>query len=187
VRSAVVLNRPLVQGNPVNYFGAIISIAVLLAVPRVRTTIKKTSVLVGTQIGMKLKSALLLVGVQIKSRRTGISSKKKLAQNIEVEAPIEQKVQLERQSPTKRTQTEKLKRPKKLQKPSSGLRTLSNTANCSDERRLSQEIPAECLTCANLLSCNYRQNKMDNSEIQVQKQGACRFATELSINESVAS
>jgi hypothetical protein len=173
VHSAVVFNKPLVQGNPLNFFGAIISIAaLLLAVPRFRTIIRKTSV---------------LVGVHIKSRRIGFSWRKKLVQNIQVEKPMQQKLQVKYQSPIKRNQTANLERPKQLKQPSSSLRALSGSTNYSNQHQLSQEIPAECLTCANLISCDYRQNRSVDSETQVQKRVPCRFAVELSINKAVAS
>jgi hypothetical protein len=190
LRGAVVFNKSLVQGNPVNYFGAIISIvALLLAVPRfgTRALIRKTSVLVGTQIGMKIKNAFFLVEVLIRSRRIGFSWRKKLVQNIKVEKLMPQKLQVKFQSPIKRSQTAKLEPPKQLKQPSSSLRTLSGNTNYSNQHQLSQEIPEECLTCANLISCDYRQNRFVDSETEAQKRVTCRFAAELSINKAVAS
>lgn len=173
LHGAIVLNKPLVQVNPMNYFGAIISIvALLLAVPSFRTLISKTSV---------------LVGVHIKSRRIGFSWMKKLVQNIQVEIPMQQKLQVAYQSPIKRGQTANLERPKQSEQPSSSLRVLTGSTNYSNQHHLSQEIPAECLTCANLINCNYRKNRNVNSETQVQKPVPCRFAAELSINKAVAS
>lgn len=172
LRSAIVLNEPLVQGNPVNYFGAIISIvALVLAVPSFRTAIRKASV---------------LVGVHIKSRRIGFSWRKKLLQNIQVEIPMQQKLQVKYQSTIKRSQTANLERPKQLKQPSSSLRALSGSTNYSSQQ-LFQEIPAECLTCANLISCDYRQNRCVDSETQVQKRVPCPFAAELAINKAVTS
>ena len=172
VHSTVVFNKPLGQGNPINYFGAIISIvALLLAVPSFRTIIRKASV----------------VGVHIKSGRIGFSWRKKPVQNIQVKKPMQQKLQLKYQSPIKRSQTANLERPKQLKQPPLSLRALSGSTNYSNQHQFSQEIPAECLTCANLISCNYRQNKFVDSKTQVQKRVPCRFAAELSINKAFAS
>jgi hypothetical protein len=187
LREVLVLNTPLTQVNPVNYFGAIASIAVLLlAVPRIRTIISKTCVPVGTQIGMKIKNVFFIAGFHIKksSPITIFSWGKKLLQNIQVKKPMQQKLEVQYQSPIKISQTEKLERPKQL---SSSLRTLSSSDKYSNQHHLSQEIPSECLTCANLISCDYRQNRSVESETQVQKRVACRFAAELSINRDVAS
>ncbi len=173
LHSAIVLNKPLVQGNPMNYFGAIISIvALLLAVPSFRTIIRKASV---------------LVGVHIKSRRIGFSWRKKLLQNIQVEIPMQQKLQVKYQSPIKRSQTANLERPKQLKQPSSSLKALSGTTNYSNQHQFSEEIPTECLRCANLIGCDYRQNRFVDSETQVQKSVPCPFAAELAINKAVAS
>ena len=172
VYSAVVFNNPLGQGNLINYFGAIISIvALLLAVPRFRTIIRKASV----------------VGVRIKSRQIGFSWRKKLGQNIQVEKPMQQKLQVEYQSPVKRSQTANLERPEQLKQHSSSLRDLSASTNYSNQHQFSEEIPAECLRCANLIGCDYRQNRFVDSETQVQKSVPCPFAAELSVNKAVAS
>jgi hypothetical protein len=188
LREVLVLYTPLHQVNPVNYFGAIISIAVLLlAVPRFGTIIRKRSVLVGTQMGIKIKNAFFLVGVHIKSRRIGFSWKKKLVQNIKVKKMIQQKVQVKFQSPIKGSQAPGLEPPKQLKQPSLSLRTLSGNTNYSKQHQLPQEIPEECLTCANLISCDYRQNRFGDPETEAEKRVTCRFAAELSIDKAVAS
>jgi hypothetical protein len=190
LREVFVLNAPLHQVDAVNYFGAIASITtLLLAVPRIRTKISKTCVPVGTQIGMKIKNAFFIGGVHIKksSPMTIFSSEKKLSQNIQVKKPMQQKLQVQYQSPIKISQTEKLESPKQLKQPSSSLSTLSSTGKYSNQHPLSQEIPSECLTCANLISCDYRKNRFVESETQVQNRVACRFAAKISINRDVAS
>jgi hypothetical protein len=186
LRDVVVLNKSLVEANPVNYFGAIISIvALLLTVPRFGTIIRKTFVLVGTRIGMKTKNAFFLIGVHIKSRRIGFPRRKKLVQNIKVEKLMRQKPRLRYQSPIEESQTAMLETPKQLKQPSSSLKTFSGRNDYSDQHQLPQEIPAECLTCANLVNCDYRRNGFVESENEVQKPDDCRLASELSINKAV--
>jgi hypothetical protein len=188
LRDVVVLNKSVVEANPVNYFGAIISIvALLLAVPSFGTIIRKTSVLVGTQIGMRTKNAFFLIGVHIKSGRIRFPRRKKLVQNIKVDKLMQQKLRLKHQSTIEKSQTAMLETPKQLKQPSSSLKTFPGRNDYSGQHQLPQEIPAECLTCANLVNCDYRRNGFIESENEVQKPDDCRLAAERSINKAVAS
>jgi hypothetical protein len=186
VRSSVVFNETIVPVNPLNYFGAIISIAALfLAVPRFNTKLRKASVLVGTQIGARIKSGFSDFGGQIKNSRAGISSNNKHTQKIQVEKPLQRKFQVKYQVPIKINQAAKLGRSKQLKQPSSKFRALSDSGEYPNQYQRSQEIPVECLTCANLISCDYRQNKFVDPEIRFQKHDACRFAAKLFIDKAV--
>ena len=163
LREVFVLNAPLHQVDAVNYFGAIASIAtLLLAMFRLRTNNN------GTQ--------------------TSLSNVKRSVQGIQVEMSKLQRPPIKHQSSIKTSVREKLEQPSQKLIPSqSGATVFPTSVSTSSQHSVSQEIPSECWTCANLIGCDHRRIEFVESQVQGSESVKCPFATEISINKAVAS
>jgi hypothetical protein len=162
LREVFVLNAPLHQVDAVNYFGAVASIVVLLlAMFRLRTNNN------GTQ--------------------TSLSNVKRSVQGFQVEMPKLHRPPIKHQSSIGTSVREKLEQaPQKLMPSQSGASALSTSVSSSSQHSVSQEIPSECLTCANLIGCDHRRSEFVESQVQGSESVKCPFAAEISINKAVA-
>jgi hypothetical protein len=178
-RSALVLHTPLLQINAIDYFGAIIStIALLVAGYRARAPIKR-SVGLATDIGFNVKKAFSSKarpkeGIQIQS----LPRKPEQSTQLEIPRPLERKVKQQRpvetrlipkgivitKKPVPRSPTVKLPPP---------------SVDRHSRVEASKEMSTECLTCAKLVDCAYRQRRAIELSSQSENQTPCRFAAEL--------
>jgi hypothetical protein len=186
LREVLVLKTPLIQVNPGDCVGAVISISVLsLATPRLGASIRKKSLVVGTLVGSNIKKMFFHARFRSKNhgRSEFFSKLKHSAQDIQMEPLKTQKTRLEA-----RAEREKLEQVTyKLMKSQSDASALSSRVGYSDQNSISQEISSECLTCANLISCRHRRCESVESQVQGSKGIKCPFAEELSSNRTAAA
>jgi hypothetical protein len=190
LRAILFLNTPPTQVNPVNYTGAAISTTILLiATPRLGTTIRKNSIIVATRVGIKIKKMLFQAHFLTSNESsTSVSKIKPDVQSIQGETSKPQELRIEYQASIDKSMGEKLEQqPQELMPPRSGVSTLASKVRYSDQQHVSQEISAECLTCANLISCNHRRSEPVENQAQDSENGKCPFAEKLTINKAVAS
>jgi hypothetical protein len=190
LRAILFLNTPLTQVNPVNYTGAAISTTMLLiATPRLGTTIRKKSFFAATRVGINIKKMLFHAHFLSKNgSSTSFSKVKREVQDIQGETSKVQRPRIEYQASIGKSAGEKLEQhPQELMPPQSGASALPGKVCYSNQQRVSQEISAECLTCANLISCKYRRCESLETQARGSESSRCPFAMRLSINKAVAS
>jgi hypothetical protein len=189
-RASLFHNTNITQDNPVNYTGAAISTTILLiATPRLGTTIRKRSIFAATRIGINIKKMLFHAHfLSNNGSSTSFSKVKRDAQDIQGEMSKVQRPRIEYQASIGKSAGEKLEQhPQELMPPQSGASALPGKVSYSDQQRVSQEISAECLTCANLISCKYRRCESVENQAQGSENSRCPFAMKLSTNKAVAS
>ena len=191
LRDVLILNMPLTQINPLDCGGAVISILVLLlATPRLGTSIRRKSLAVGMLAGSNIKKMFFHVRFRSKNhKRTEFLPKlKHNVQDIQVGTSMTRTTRLEHQIPIRNIGIEKPKQfTPKLMKSQSDDSTLSSGVGFSSQNRISQEISSECLTCANLVSCHHRRYETSKSQVQGSKGSSCPFLEELSSNRPGAA
>jgi hypothetical protein len=178
LRAILFLNTPLTQVNPVNYTGAAISTTILLiAISRLGSDIRK--VFFHDHFCAENNDA-----------SKALSKVKNSVKGIQMETSKPQKAQrsIRIHQPSNVSEREKLEPPLQgLMPPQSGTSALSSSVSYSDRHCVTQEISAECLTCANLISCKYRRCESVENQAQGSENSRCPFAMKLSTNKAVAS
>jgi hypothetical protein len=191
IRDIFVLNTSLTQIKPLNLAGAVFSISVLiLATPRLGTSIRKKAILIRTHRGINTKKDLIHTHVRPNNyeRSTSIHNMKNIAPTTQVEKIHLEKTQRKYQSPFRRKEIVKPKNvSEKITKSQSVANALSSSASYSRQNQMSQEISAECLTCANLVNCNHRRYDRDESPLQNRKNSECPLMKKLSSNRNAAA
>jgi hypothetical protein len=191
IRDIFVLNTSLTQIKPLNLAGAVFSISVLiLATPRLGTSIRKKAILIRTHRGINTKKDLIHTHVRPNNyeRSTSIHNMKNIAPTTQVEKIHLEKTQRKYQSPFRRKEIVKPKNvSEKITKSQSVANALSSSASYSRQNQMSQEISAECLTCANLVNCNHRRYDRDESPLQNRKNSECPLMKKLSSHRNAAA
>jgi len=191
IRDVLVLNTSLTQVKPVNLAGAAFSISVLiLATPRLGTSIRKKSILLGTRLGINIKKAFLHTRVRPNNNRrsTSLHDVKNSPRPIQVEKTKPQKLQMKYQSSFGKNEVAEPKKvSEKITKSQSIASTLSSSASYSTQNSMSQEISSECLTCANLINCNHRRYELGETQVQNHKSSKCPLMEKLSSNRTTAA
>ena len=142
---------------------------------------KKKSEAAGAKIGASLKTVVSFAGMQvIKISKTKVFSKKSEIGSQE-EKPEQLKNELEHEVALEQScvevpilETQECDRVSPSVRGSSGMSALS-------AKNEAYEVATECLTCENLIHCDFRGNSSSASERQVKNSSSCRFATRLSI------
>jgi hypothetical protein len=191
IRDIFVLNNSLTQVKPLNLAGAIFSISVLLlATPRLGTSIRKKAILLRTHRGINGKEDLIHTHIRPDNynRSTSFHNVKNIAPTTQVEKIHLEKPQRKYQAPFRKNEIAEPKNvSEKITKSQSIANALSSSANYSRQNQMSQEISAECLTCANLVSCNHRRYDRDESPLQNRKISECPLMEKLSSNRTAAA
>jgi hypothetical protein len=186
IRDVLVLNSSLTQVKPINLAGAFVSMSVLLlSLPRLGTFIRKKSITLGNCLAINIKKAFVHARVRFSKR--GIITHSHYAKNetrsIQAEIGNPEKLQVEHQSSFGKTETAKPKNlTEKITKAQSITSAISSNASYSSQKRMSQEIASECLTCANLISCNHRRIEPGQTQVQNNKNSKCPLLEKLSNN-----
>jgi hypothetical protein len=178
LRAILFLNTPLNQVNPVNYTGAAISTTILLiAISRL-----------GPNIGKVLLHDSSCA--ENNGASPTLSKLKSSAQDIQEDTLKPQKAQRSRircQSSIVREREKLEQAPQKLMTSPSGMSAHSSSVSYSNRNCMTQEISAECLTCANLISCNHRRSESVENQAQGSENSKCPFAEKLSINRTITA
>jgi hypothetical protein len=191
IRDIFVLNTSLTQIKPLNLAGAVFSISVLLlATPRLGTSIRKKAVRLRTHLGIDTKKDVIHTHIRPDNynRSTSFHSAENIALTTQVEKIHLEKPQRKYQSPFRKNEIAKPKNvSEKITKSESIGNALSSSSSYSRQNQMSQEISAECLTCANLVSCKYRRYNRDESPLQNRKISECPLMEKLSSNRNAAA
>jgi len=178
-RSAIVFNTPLLQINATDYLGAIISIvALIIAGYRAKAPIKR-SVEVANAIGINVKRAFsskdhLKEGGQVPSLP------RKPLPSTQAEIPRQLKPEVKHLSPVE-TRPSPQKETVIAKKPAlspSNISVFSGNVSRSSQDHASSDLSTECLTCAKLVNCTYRQKRAIELS-QGENISPCRFNAEL--------
>jgi hypothetical protein len=191
IRDIFVLNTSLTQIKPLNLAGAVFSISVLLlATPRLGTSIRKKAIRLRTHLGIDIKKDVIHTHIRPDNynRSTSFHSAENIAPTTQVEKIPLEKPQRKYQSPFRKNEISEPKNvSEKTTKSQSIANALSSSSSYSRQNQISQEISAECLTCANLVSCKYRRYNRDESPLQNHKISKCPLMEKLSSNRSAAA
>ena len=191
IRDILVLNASLTQVKPINLAGEAVSISVLLlVVPRLGTFIRKKSITLGTCLAINIKKAF--VNARVRFSKTSIITHFHNAKNdtrpIQAEIGNTEKLQVEHQSSFGKNETTKPKNlTEKITKAQSITSAISSNASYSPQKRMSQEIASECLTCANLISCNNRRIEPGQTQVQNNKSSKCPLLEKIANNRNPAA
>jgi hypothetical protein len=188
IRDIFVLNTSLTQIKPLNLAGAVFSISVLLlATPRLGTSIRKKAIRLRTHLGIDIKKDVIHTHIRPDNynRSTSFHSAENIAPTTQVEKIPLEKPQRKYQSPFRKNEISEPKNvSEKTTKSQSIANALSSSFSYSRQNQISQEISAECLTCANLVSCKHRRYNRDESPLQNHKISKCPLMEKLSSNRS---
>jgi hypothetical protein len=191
IRDVFVLNASLTQVKPHDLAGAAVSISVLLlVVPRLGTFIRKKSITLGTCLAINIKKACVHTRIRFSKsgKSTHFHNAKNYTRPIQVEIGNPEKLQVEYQSSFGKNDTAKPKNlTEKILKPQSIASALSSNASYSPRKQMSKEIASECLTCANLISCNHRQYELGQTQVQNHKSSECPLLEKLANNRNPAA
>ena len=191
IRDIFILNTSLTQIKPLNLAGAVFSISVLLlATPRLGTSIRKKAILIRTHRGINTKKDLIHTHVRPDNynRATSIHNMKNIAPTTQVEKIHLEKPQRKYQSPFRKNEiAEPRNVSEKITKSQSIANALSSSASYSRQNQMSQEISAECLTCENLVNCNHRRYDRNESPLQNRKNSECPLMKKLSSHRNAAA
>ena len=182
IREILFLNRSLLQVNSLNFIGAGVSISVLiLATPRLGTTIRQKCMNVGVRTGINIKKAFTRKNFHTKSISKSISYSKikKNVEGMQVETSKPQEPHTQYPSLFGKNERDTLEQVEV--KSQLGARAYSGSVSYSEPHQTSQEIASECLTCANLISCKHR--RTDSVESQFQDVG-CPLVKQLTSNKT---
>jgi hypothetical protein len=191
VADVIVWSKPIVPGNPWNYFGVIVSSIALLIKGRHHGSVLKKptfeSIRALTQIGGRIKSAQLkwpksqgeqaellrqrgqssrFLSSSLKTKRRRMSR----AKTFQFETP---KPRVEKKAPVERVQVETPRVAAKLEQSSVELELPQEKV---DQKPELQESATDCLTCPRLVSCEYRRNAALDSNGRARKGLPCRTA-----------
>jgi hypothetical protein len=185
-RSALVFNTPILQISAVDYLGASISIvALLIAGYRAREPIKR-SVAMASDIGINMKKAFSPKDHLKESVQTQPLPRKPV-QNRQIEMQLQPKPQEKNKPPVQRPlPPNRIAVAGKPIEQSSDMEGLSGSVNRSSQAQASKDFSTECLTCAKLVNCTYRQKRA----MELSSSGnhaPCRFAAEFSNRDPLAS
>jgi hypothetical protein len=191
IRDVLVLNASLTQVKPMNLAGAVVSMSVLLlAVPRLGTFIRNKSITLGTCLAINMKKAFVHARVRF-SKRGALAhfhNAKNDTRPIQAEIDNPEKLQVEHQSSFGKNETAKPKNlTEKITKAQSITSAISSNASYSPQKRMSQEIASECLTCANLISCNHRRIEPGQTQVQNNKSSKCPLLEKLANNRNLTA
>jgi hypothetical protein len=174
-RSVIVLKTPLLQINAIDYFGAVVSMAALLVAGyRAKGPIKK-SVAKITQINVKrtLSHNNPMEAKQIRplSRKTEPSLQMLTAKQPQLKI-------LNKLSVEKRIQAPEMAPPRKPVQQVSR----ANEITRSRDKPVSppKDFSTECLTCAKLVNCTYRQQRVAELNSMGSNALPCSFAASFS-------
>jgi len=175
---AIVLKTPLLQGNVLNYSGAAISIvALLIAGYRARAPIRRSVETASAHLTFHKNQSRLGQNSQNQSLPL------KPMQGAQAEHPKQTSMpQAKRQLLIETSQLQKeTKLPQKPAHPPSSVSALPQSPSQSSQSYTSknQGTENECLTCANLINCAYRQKRIVELKSQGARPTPCRYAAEL--------
>lgn len=189
IRDILILKMSIIDVNPFHYAGMGISVSVLLlAKSRLGTGVREKAIFLGTRFGTNIKKVFFHARFSHKNN-TGLSAVhseiEKGVRSIQMEKNEPKKLQIKYQSSVVRNETEGSKGvAEKLTKPQPFATGITSSFNYSIESQASNEISSECLTCANLISCNHRRYESGKSQGHDLRSNKCPFAQELSGNET---
>jgi hypothetical protein len=193
LRATIILNMPLTQQNPLDLTGAAISTSILiLAIPRLGTTIRKNSVLAAKNAATNIKMAFIHTfhtRFHAENRTPSISQSKVMnnMQNIRASTFKLQAPPISHQASIG-SGREKLEGvPEKLMLPRSEPSAEAGDIGYAVGNTLSLELPMECLTCENLIRCRHRRSQRLEAQTTGFQIGKCHFARNISTNKQVAS
>jgi hypothetical protein len=168
----------------------------IIATPRLGTTIRKTSFLAAKHAATNIKKAFIQTfhtrfDVENKIPPPSRSKVMNNIQNIQattlkLEAPP---ISYQASIGSGREKLEqKLKGvPEKLTLPRSGASALAGGVGYANEHSPSQELSMDCLTCENLINCRHRRSKTVEAQVGGFQTSKCHFAQKLSTNKTAAS
>jgi hypothetical protein len=152
-RNAIVLKTPLLEGNILDYLGAALSIAALLfAGYRARTPIKRSVEAASARLPFQ-KNHLAKSGQNQPLPQRPV-------QNVHIEPTKQIRPPQLKQQPIEpnRLQKETMLTQKPLKSTPNNTAFSSNIAQ-SGKGHASKSLESECLTCAKLIDCTYRQRR----------------------------
>jgi hypothetical protein len=175
-RSVLILHTPPLQINAVDYLGVTISIAALLVAGyRAREPIRR-SVGIAAGIGTNVKKAFSSEG-HLKEGQTKSLPRKPML-NAQAEIPRQTKPEVKHQPLVQgHSSTMGITRLKKPTLQSLNTRASYSGVNRSGQVQASKDFSTECLTCAKLVNCTYRQkraNELSHNENPL----PCHFAAQ---------
>lgn len=155
-----------------------------LALRRFGEIVKKKTVAAGSKIGTGMKKALS--NAEARARKSGktTSFPGELATDSRTE---KQQPKIERMNET-RVKTSRIEKPilntgeNKPATPNTPSPSCSSTL--SSKGQGSQEMATECLTCENLIHCNFRNSLSTETREQVQNGVSCNFANHKEIEQN---
>ena len=155
LRDVAVFNKSFADCNVLNYFGASISIVALM--------VALTHFFFGRTRFSKIFRIPSFSRQLLKYIRVGKPKQPKLKMNYHSSVENVQKFD---EANTKRVNVD------------GGGSVSSRAIKNFDRGQMFQEVASECLTCPDLISCDYRQNKPTELGDKIQRPSYCRFAKE---------
>jgi hypothetical protein len=141
---------------------------------------KKKSEAAGAKIGVSMKKAVSFAGIQvIRISKTKFFSKKS-ENGSQEEKPEQLKNEAEHEVALEKSYVEvPILETQECDRVSASM-SGSSSKLASTAKYEAYEVATECLTCENLIRCDFRGNSSAASEGQIKNSSSCRFATQLS-------
>jgi hypothetical protein len=180
-----VRNSQLAKRNPLNLFGAVTSISgLLIAGRRFGEAVKKKSVAAEIKIGTGMKKAVSLAGTVVRKSGKVAFFRGKLMHDSQMEKQEQPKIEREHEA---RIETSRAEKPslntQEYGHVTPNVSAPSDNLHLSSKGQVFQEIAAECLTCENLIRCDFRSTLSAESGEQFQMGVSCNFANRREIEQ----
>jgi hypothetical protein len=157
---------------------------VSLELRRFGEILKKKTVAAGSKIGTGMKKAVS--NAEARARKSGktASFPGELATDSRIEKQ-QPKIERMNETPVETSRIEKPILKTGEHKPATPIRpSPSGNSTLSSKGQASQEMATECLTCENLIHCNFRNSLSTETREQVQNGISCNFANHKKIEQN---
>ena len=181
-RTIFARNSQLAKKKLSNGFETATSISgLLIARHRFGEIVKKKSVVARTKIGTSMKKAISFAESRVKKSEKIAYFRGKLAHDSQTEKQEQPRTEKEQEVPVEIIHVEKASLDaQEYEHATPEVNTPENNPTPPAKSQVSQETAAECLTCENLIRCDFRVNMSAESAGQIPKGVSCSLAAEFS-------
>ena len=141
---------------------------------------KKKSGAAGAKIGASMKKALSFAGARAKKSSKIEFSREKVESDMQLEKPEQPKTEIEHETPDEPSHVDvPVLGTQECDSASPNVKGNSSNSSPSAKNQGPHEIAMECLTCENLVHCDFRSNSSEGPGRQVQNRVSCPSAKKL--------
>ena len=175
-------NSQLAKKKLSNRVGTFESISgLLIARHRFGEIVKKKSVVAGTKIGTSMKKAISFAENKVKKSERIAYFRGKLTHDSQTEKQEQVKIEKEYEVPVETIPVEEpILDEQEYETATPIVDTPANSPTQPAKSHISQGTASECLTCENLIRCDFRVNMSAESAGQIPKGISCSLAAEFS-------